>query len=143
VFAPAVDLEFGAAVTAYNNIFANYPSSIADTNGSDRSSTEDFNDFFTAAVTANVISGGHSLTSDPQFIDPANGDYRLKVSSPVIDAGDNTALPVDLLADLDNLPRRTDVATRVDTGIGPAPVVDMGAYEFNDFIIFQNGFELP
>jgi hypothetical protein len=59
----------------------------------------------------------------------------------VIDAGDNTALPGDLTTDLDGLSRFTDVATKADTGVGPAPVVDMGAYEFHDIIIFRNGFE--
>jgi parallel beta-helix repeat protein len=66
------------------------------------------------------------------------GDLHLMPGSPGIDAGDNLAdtdhaatgvqaLPA---ADRDGAPRRVDDLTATDTGIGPAPVVDLGAYEF-------------
>ena len=59
-----------------------------------------------------------------------------------VDAGDDTMVPADLLdadddgdvsealpVDLDGRPRFLDVPTTVDTGVGPAPIVDLGAYE--------------
>ena len=63
---------------------------------------------------------------------PATGDedYRLRPHSPAIDAGDNTALGVGVLTDLAGHPRFLDDERTPDSGVGPAPVVDMGAYEF-------------
>ena len=37
--------------------------------------------------TENRKYGEHDVTAEPQFVDPANGDYRLKPGSPGIDAG--------------------------------------------------------
>ncbi|MFN0244026.1 MAG: hypothetical protein ACKVWV_14140 [Planctomycetota bacterium] len=66
----------------------------------------------------------------------------MAASSPCIDAGDTSALPLDVLDldldantlelvpfDLDLLARRADDPGVADTGVGPAPVVDIGAYE--------------
>lgn len=56
------------------------------------------------------------------------GDLVPGSGSPLIDAGNNawvTDTPVDVLGH----PRRIDVGTVPDTGIGTAPVVDIGAYE--------------
>lgn len=58
-----------------------------------------------------------------------SGDYRLRPGSPCIDAGDNSALPPDISTDLLGLPRRSDDPDTDDTGLGSAPIVDMGAYE--------------
>ena len=71
------------------------------------------------------------------------GDLRLQPDSPCIDAGDNTAVPLDLVDldddgnkygeqlpfDLQGLPRFMDVPDVPDTGVGTPPIVDMGAYE--------------
>ena len=98
------------------------------------------------------ISGTGSFDADPRFMD-ANGadnvagtlddDYRLRGRSPCIDAGDNTAVPADgndldddgntgekLPLDLDLNPRRLDDTGTSDSGVGNAPFVDLGAYEF-------------
>jgi predicted outer membrane repeat protein len=91
----------------------------------------------------------------PRFIDPVgddgltgtdDDDWRLRIDSPCIDAGDNQAVPADWL-DLDDdgdlqekLPLDAAGFTRLfdeplvpDTGSGTPPLVDMGAYEaFSD-----------
>lgn len=96
--------------------------------------------------------GDGNIAANPRFVQPAGPDgvfgtaddnLRLLASSPCVDAGDNLAAPADF-ADLDedaNLLERTPLdyagfarffdAPRADTGRGPAPVVDMGAYELN------------
>ena len=57
-------------------------------------------------------------------------DLHLSAGSPCIDAGDNTAVPTGIVTDLDGNARFRDDPSVPDTGVGPAPVVDMGAYEF-------------
>lgn len=89
--------------------------------------------------------GVGNLAGNPRFRDPdgldniagtLDDDLRLSGISPCIDAGANTAWPDDGIVgtlppfDLDQLPRFHDDLLTPDTGIGPPPVVDMGAYEF-------------
>lgn len=80
------------------------------------------------------------LTSDPQFRDPIgpdgipgtlDDDLRLSSTSPCIDAG-HSALPTIIMPclDLAGRPRVCDDLNTPDTGSGPQPIVDMGAYEF-------------
>jgi uncharacterized repeat protein (TIGR01451 family) len=73
--------------------------------------------------------GGGNIEADPLFVDAPNGNLRLQLASPAIDAGDNTALPPDISTDLDGNPRFVDIPTTPDTGSGAAPIVDLGAYE--------------
>ena len=70
------------------------------------------------------------LDTDPLVEDLAGGNYRLSAGSACIDAGDNGALPGDVTTDLDGLARFTDDPATPDTGLGGAPIVDMGAFEF-------------
>ena len=80
-----------------------------------------------------------NISDDPLCVD-ADGaddvagteddDLRLLPGSPCIDAGSNGAVPVDVLTDLDGLPRFIDDPLTGDTGAGAPPVVDMGAYEY-------------
>jgi Metallo-peptidase family M12B Reprolysin-like len=90
-----------------------------------------------------LIPGTGSTDADPMFVDPSGFDYSLQAGSPAIDMGDNTALPIDHL-DLDNdadtlellpidyagLLRQYDDPDTSDTGVGTAPIVDAGAFEF-------------
>ena len=78
--------------------------------------------------------GDGNIDFDPLFVDPFGNDYRLLSGSPSIDAGDNTAVPADIVTDLDGNPRFADDPDTPDTGNpdGINPIVDMGAYEFQD-----------
>ena len=83
--------------------------------------------------------GAGNIDADPLF---QTGALSLSPESPCIDAGSNTLASKDL-ADVDgdgntNEPvpldlslhgRFLDVSTRPDTGVGPGPVIDIGAYE--------------
>jgi hypothetical protein len=51
------------------------------------------------------------------------------IGSPCIDAGDNSAVPVDLVTDIQGWDRFLDDPHAADTGAGTSPIVDMGAYE--------------
>lgn len=87
----------------------------------------------------NQLPGTGNFATNPLFAN-ANGadgtrgtlddDFRIATGSPCIDRGDNTALPVSLGLDVGGaLRRRNDPAT-ADIGVGLAPLVDIGAYEF-------------
>jgi len=74
-----------------------------------------------------------NISGDPLFVDEAAGDYRLQLSSPCKNTGDNTYIPTDVL-DVDDDGDETEVIDidyageiRV-LGCGTS-TVDMGAYE--------------
>jgi hypothetical protein len=71
-----------------------------------------------------------NINSDPLFVDPDNGDYRLLPGSPCIDAAHNNAIADVANTDLDGNPRFADDPDTGDTGCGVPVIVDMGAYEF-------------
>jgi len=79
------------------------------------------------------VEGGYpgtgNIEANPQFIDPATGDFHLQADSPCIDAGDNSApaLPAN---DFEGDARKIDAPTVADTGNGTPPIVDMGADEY-------------
>ncbi len=100
-------------------------------------------DGFGVVVTYSNVQGGWegrgNIDADPLFVDAlgADGapgteddDARLQAGSPSIDAGDNAALPPEIITDLDGLRRFVDDPATRDTGAGAPPIVDMGAYEF-------------
>jgi hypothetical protein len=63
--------------------------------------------------------GTGNISADPRFVDPTNGNYHLKASSPCMDRGTPTGAPTH---DIEGTPRDA------------AP--DMGAYEWTGFRIF-------
>ena len=71
--------------------------------------------------------GTGNIDADPLFADDDN--LRLLLGSPCIDAGDNSAVPVDTTTDIQGWERFLDDPHRADTGAGSSPIVDMGAYE--------------
>ena len=73
------------------------------------------------------MSGPGNIAVDPQFVDAAGGNFRLKPTSPCIDAGESLYSVVGY--DLDRTARREDVPAVSDTGTGLRPYIDMGAYE--------------
>ena len=108
---------------------------------------------------AQPISGPGSVTVqnnlletiDPQFARMPNagdgnwatlgdndyGNLNIKPISPAIDAGDNNALTdstITIATDVKGISRRWDDPSRVDTGIGTAPIVDIGAHEYIDAV---------
>jgi uncharacterized repeat protein (TIGR01451 family) len=99
--------------------------------------------FSTTTVTYSNIQGGYSgtgnLNLDPLFVAPldaalsptTDGDYHVLPGSPVLDAGDNSAVPGGVLVDLDGKPRFIDLPASPDSGSGLPPLVDMGAYELS------------
>jgi len=76
------------------------------------------------------LGGAGNIGADPLLTDAAAGDVALSSGSPCIDAASNTLLPIGATTDLLGADRRFDDPSTADTGIGTAPIVDMGAVEF-------------
>lgn len=75
------------------------------------------------------FAGTGNVSGDPLFVDAGALDFTPGAGSPALDAGDNTQTFNAATTDFAGNPRFADVLGVADTGIGPAPVVDMGAYE--------------
>jgi hypothetical protein len=80
-------------------------------------------------------AGSGNINAEPLFVDPASGDYHLSAGPPVIDAGNNTAVPAGTVTDLDGNPRFVDDPSTPDCQWAPGtcgnpPIADIGAYEF-------------
>lgn len=77
------------------------------------------------------IEGGYPGTGNlavaPAFT--PGGTFELQSPSPLIDAGNNTSVPAGATTDVHGNPRFADIANVPDTGVGPSPVVDIGAVE--------------
>jgi len=86
------------------------------------------NDIGTENGTTPASASAGNISSDPQFVSAAHGDYRLQFDSPVRDAGTNS--PPGTIRSFDVLG-----TARID-GVA----VDMGAYEYHENI-FADGFQ--
>ncbi|MEJ2637865.1 MAG: Ig-like domain-containing protein, partial [Calditrichia bacterium] len=80
---------------------------------------------FPITVENSNIEGGFpgtgNINIDPQFIDPANGDFRFQENSPMVDAGTNADAPA---VDFDGNARPFDGDRNA------VAVTDMGPYEY-------------
>jgi hypothetical protein len=73
--------------------------------------------------------------SDPLFVNPDAMDFHVSQESDAIDSGKNSALPPNILTELDGNPRfiddpNTDDCPLPGADCGDPPIVDMGCYEF-------------
>ena len=73
------------------------------------------------------IDNGNNIDTNPLFVDAANGDFRLQLGSPCIDAGSNVFFATGLLVNISNI--TTDFAGNPRFA---GNSVDMGAYERQD-----------
>jgi predicted outer membrane repeat protein len=137
----------GTDATVTNSIFwGNSDGSPNSTSDSQLFAVNAHGSFITALST--TIEG---QSPDPKFIDingadnvPGNFDdnLRLQPNSPCIDAGNNNLVSADTYdldddfnvfekwsTDIDGNPRLVDDLLVADTGVGPAPIIDRGAFE--------------
>ena len=115
----------------------------------------------TANVSFSNIQGGFAGTgnmdTDPLFVNPLGNDgfagtldddLALQSSSPMIDAGNNNAVPADALDmdgdgdlaepmpfDLKMMVRFADHPGVADVGVGEGPITDIGAVEFSTLLL--------
>lgn len=124
--------DSGSAVVAERQIFAAH----GGTAFVSHSVIQD-NDPGTGSVPYGGATNGN-IDLDPRFVDPFGGDFRLKPTSPCVDAGNDLDIPPDVADldddgdtgeltpyDLDNRPRQ------FDADVGTMSMVDMGAFEFS------------
>lgn len=77
---------------------------------------------------ANPSLGVGTINQAPGFRGAGSNDFRLRPGSPCIDAGDTTLVTSTI--DILGLSRTADDIGTPDTGAGLAPMVDLGANEF-------------
>lgn len=121
--------QAGGAIFNVDDAFTTVTSSILWNNrvGDDKNSIANSAELI---VSYSVVQHGHpgegNLDRNPKFVNADHGDYRLKNSSPCIDAGDGSQAPT---TDLEGNPRVDDPNTE-NTGIGVPDYVDIGAFEY-------------
>ncbi len=87
-----------------------------------------------------VVEGGYGSSSDHNINkNPFLTAKRYPAAnSPCIDAGSNGAVPGGITTDKDGRPRFIDDEETEDTGLGTAPIVDIGAYEYRAIYVDCN-----
>ena len=88
------------------------------------------------SIDYSLVQGGAdgtgNIDADPLFRNPERSEFQLQSGSPAIDAGDNEAVLVSSGTDLAGNPRFVDHVCAPDVGSGRNPIVDLGAYEFQE-----------
>jgi predicted outer membrane repeat protein len=89
----AVAISAGS-VEITNTILTNHEVGISRTGGD---VMQDFNLFFAngSDVQGTIVGGVNNVPGNPQFVDPAGGDYHISNNSPAVDAGSDTAVSRD------------------------------------------------
>jgi Right handed beta helix region len=86
-----------------------------------------------ANVTFSIVQGGFlgtgNLDQDPNLSDLGGGVLKPTPSSPGTDAGSNAEAQPGTTLDFAQQPRFEDDLAQPDVGVGPAPIVDIGALE--------------
>lgn len=101
------------------------------------------------------FGSGNLSVLDAMLVDPlgpdgvggtADDDYSLQVGSPAVDRGDSTAVPAGTKFDVRGYPRKLDVPSVADGGVGDPLVVDIGAFETGppaEFVFYGCGVNPP
>lgn len=76
-----------------------------------------------------LLGGAGNIGLDPLFTAPLAGNFQLRKASPAIDAGSNSRAAAGIVKDLRGMPRFLNDPSKPDTGVGPGPIIDMGAFE--------------
>ena len=124
--ASRIDPPATASVRIANNVFTGNSSAAMHLSGlvDGASLTQDYNLFFAngtdIAANPSATPGPHSVFANPHYA--ASGNYRLLDPSPAADAGDDAAVPADLLTDLDGNARVA--RSHVDIGAYEVPEPD-------------------
>ncbi len=86
--------------------------------------------FYSSLVALRAATGQevHGIQADPRWVDPDGGDLRLLGGSPAIDSA-NSGVSGESTSDADGNGRIDDPATP-NSGDGPRPYDDRGAYEY-------------
>ncbi|MCC6230808.1 MAG: hypothetical protein IT432_16470 [Phycisphaerales bacterium] len=138
----------GTDATITNSIFWGNTDGVPNTTAESQVYAVNFHGSFYTALSTTI----EGQNPDPKFIDingadnvPGNFDdnFRLQTTSPAIDAGNNNLVPMDpwdfdgdfnfaekWSGDMDGNTRLVDVPFASDTGVGPAPIIDRGAFEY-------------
>ncbi|MHC5890643.1 choice-of-anchor Q domain-containing protein [Nostoc sp.] len=103
---------YSSDVKIFNNIIYAKPGQNANSNMKNTNVTYDYNLYTKGAVI--TVMGANDIIGDPKFVNPSNGDFRLKARSPAINSGYYWK---DLKTDCTGKPRR-------------AGRYDIGAYEY-------------
>ena len=85
-------------------------------------------------MTVDDTNGNIAGVTDPYFVDPANGDYRLQPGSPAINGGDNSVFDAGAIPDLSYVTTDLGGQLRIQRG-----TVDLGAYESPYGVISPTG----
>ncbi len=88
-------------------------------------------------ISYSIVEGGFAgvgnLDQDPLLSAPSLLIFVPEPGSPCIDAGNNNEVPVGIALEYWGAPRFLDDPATVDTGLGSAPVVDIGANEWGSW----------
>ena len=121
---------YNAFPTVTNSIFAGQVNNLDSQNpfGGNGSTTATYS-LLQGTIISNDPESGNIITPGFPLLDAAN-DYAPLAGSAAIDAGNNTALPADIVTDLLGNDRFFDDPDTEDGGLGNGAIVDIGAIEF-------------